>query len=92
MMDECVEETSEVSSVGWCRRLPMAPGSEPGPDAGEPSVRTPGDAARRGGVARPSPESDHTPTHVTDRTYEGPTHTSTHMYIHILNQTRTLIA
>lgn len=60
MMEECVEETSEVSS--WCwRRLPMAPGSEPGPDAGEPSVRTPGDAARRGGVARPSPESaDHT--------------------------------
>lgn len=57
MMEECVEETSEESS--WCRarRLPMAPGSEPGPEAGEPSARSPGDAARRGGVARPSPLS-----------------------------------
>lgn len=40
----------------------MAPGSEPGPEpgpepAGDASVRTPGDAARRGGVARPRPES-----------------------------------
>lgn len=66
MMEECVEDTSEVSSLLlWCRRLPMAPGSEPGnepgsepgPEAGEPSARTPGEAARRGGVARPSPES-----------------------------------
>lgn len=65
MMEECVEETSEVSSLAWWRRLPMAPGSEPGPEpepeceAGEPSVRRPGDAARRGGVARPRPESAH---------------------------------
>lgn len=64
MIEECVEETSEVSS--WCAGallLPIAPGREPGPEAGdegEPSARTPGDAARRGGVARPSPESAHT--------------------------------
>lgn len=61
MMEECVEETSEASS-GGARRRPMAvggAGSEPGPEAGEPAprARSAGDAARRGGVARPSPES-----------------------------------
>lgn len=62
MMEECVEDTSDPSS--WCLLFPMAPGRapgrDPGPEAGEPSARPPGDAARRGGVARPRPESTYT--------------------------------
>lgn len=39
------------------RRFVISPGGrEPGPD-GEGNVRTPGDGALRGGVARPRPES-----------------------------------
>lgn len=55
-----MEETSLWSSARSTRsgrRLASPPGSEPGPDAGDIRVRAPGDAARRGGVARPRPES-----------------------------------